>query len=308
VSRHAHFPYSAADLDRFRQVQRLAYDIALDVEAQLRIGMTETEVCTLMGVAQRGHGADQVFHEPFAWFGRRTLLGPDWVAAGSGVPQPADTVATTAATPPASGFFPTETALSYGMPLILDLAPTLGGFSADIGYSCTVGANPVFEELDRELSRIRTFLLDGVRAGMTLRAIYLALDERLDEHGTLSCYRHYPEAALGHVLFPLEVDPPRPTPIRGFGTAAAEGLVAASQGALEGGTGYPIWNDRSLADRPPTPGLWAVEPHIGRDGVGVKFEELLVVTEDDAYWLDDHLPHCQRWAAAGYSTEVCAPR
>ena len=37
--------------------------------------------------------------------------------------------------------------------------------------------------------------------------------------------------------------------------------------------------------------------------MGVKFEELLVVTEDDAYWLDDHLLHAQRWAAAGYSIE-----
>ncbi len=85
--------------------------------------------------------------------------------------------------------------------------------------------------------------------------------------------------------------------------------MAASLGALErGGSGYPIWNDRTLADQPPAPGLWAVAPHIGRDGVGVKFEELLVVTEDDAYWLDDHLPHTQRWAAAGYSTELCGQR
>ncbi len=289
MSRHAPFPYSAADLDRFRQVQRLAYDIALDVEAQLRIGMTETEACTLVEVAQRGSGVHQVFHQPFAWFGRRTVLGPDWLAANP-------------------GFFPTETALSYGMPLIIDLAPASDGISADIGYSCTVGTNPVFEELDRGLARIRPFLLEGVRSGQTLRALYRDLDELLAEHDADGCHRHYPEGALGHLVFPLEVEPPRPTPLRGFGTAAAEGLVAASLGALERGTGYPIWNDRALADRPPAPGLWAVEPHIGRAGVGVKFEELLVVTEDDAYWLDDHLPHCLRWAAAGYSTELCGQR
>jgi len=52
---------------------------------------------------------------------------------------------------------------------------------------------------------------------------------------------------------------------------------------------------------PPGSRVVGVEPHIGRDGVGVKFEEILVVTEDDAYWLDDHLLHTQRWAAAGYS-------
>jgi hypothetical protein len=58
-----------------------------------------------------------------------------------------------------------------------------------------------------------------------------------------------------------------------------------------------------VADRSPlvgrlTPGLWTVGPHIGLAGVGVKFEELLVVTEDDAFWLDDDLPHRRRWSAA----------
>ena len=43
------------------------------------------------------------------------------------------------------------------------------------------------------------------------------------------------------------------------------------------------------------PGLWAVEPHVGFRGVGAKFEELLVVTPDDAYWLDDDLPHVRAW-------------
>ncbi|MBA5845199.1 Xaa-Pro aminopeptidase, partial [Escherichia coli] len=30
-------------------------------------------------------------------------------------------------------------------------------------------------------------------------------------------------------------------------------------------------------------------------GVGAKFEELLVITDDDAYWLDEDLPHVRRW-------------
>ena len=68
--------------------------------------------------------------------------------------------------------------------------------------------------------------------------------------------------------------------------------------AVQHDTCWPIWNDGERADHRPTPGVWAVEPHIGRDGVGAKFEELMVVTEDDAYWLDDDLPHVRRWAAA----------
>jgi hypothetical protein len=46
--------------------------------------------------------------------------------------------------------------------------------------------------------------------------------------------------------------------------------------------------------------MWAIEPHLGFRGVGVKFEELLVVTDDDAYWLDEDLPHVRRWARASY--------
>ena len=56
------FPYSASDLDHFRQVQRLAYDIALRVESQLQAGMTELEACTLIAAAQAEHEVIQVFH------------------------------------------------------------------------------------------------------------------------------------------------------------------------------------------------------------------------------------------------------
>ena len=255
-------------------------------------------------MAQSASGVDQVFHQPFAWFGRRTAArrrldrhrrGP----AAGGRRRPG----------PEAGFFPTETALSYGMPLILDLAPAARGLqrrrrrtrAPSAPTPSSTNSTAAWPGSARSCSR-------ACAAGETLRAIYRALDELLAEHDAQNCHRHYPDGALGHLVFPLEPDPPRPTPLRGFGTAAAEGLVAASLGALERGTGYPIWNDRALADRPAAPGLWAVEPHIGRDGVGVKFEELLVVTEDDAYWLDDHLPHTQRWAAAGYSTELCGQR
>ena len=60
----------------------------------------------------------------------------------------------------------------------------------------------------------------------------------------------------------------------------------------------PLWNGGHRSDHAPVPGMWAIEPHLGFHGVGVKFEELLVVTDDDAYWLDDDLPHVRRWARA----------
>ena len=48
---------------------------------------------------------------------------------------------------------------------------------------------------------------------------------------------------------------------------------------------------RSREQREAGSGLWAMEPHIGRDGVGAKWEEMLVVTDNDAYWLDGAVSH-----------------
>ncbi len=290
------FPYSAADLDRFRQVQRLAYRIALKIESQLQTGMTEVEACTLIAAAQAENEVIQIFHEPYVWFDRRTVLGPESVTAAANA---VDLAATGVS--PSSPHFPTEQPLREGMPVIIDLAPVLDGVPSDIAYSCAFGPNRVFDELDAGLARVRTFLQEGIRSGESMLMLYHELDVLLAQRGWESCHHRYPDRALGHLVFPLEHDPDRPTPVPGWGTAAAERILAAGIEALDKGTCYPLWNDSSFTDCPATPGLWSIEPHIGRDGVGAKFEEILVVTGDDAFWLDDHLPHSQRWAAAGYS-------
>jgi hypothetical protein len=61
----------------------------------------------------------------------------------------------------------------------------------------------------------------------------------------------------------------------------------------------PNWNHGRQSDCPPPDGLWAVEPHVARDGVGAKFEDLLVIRGGRAWYLDDDLPHTRRWKAAG---------
>jgi hypothetical protein len=335
------FPYDAADLHRFRQVQRLAFAIAQQVESQLQAGMTEDEAATLLAAAQAQNGIFQVFHEPFAWFGVRTMLGPEWtperlsapdvngkaddngsaIASATAIPTPQLTIDVHPAERASARSFPTPEVLADGMPVVLDLAPVVGGIASDIAYTFTFsttkpaapakagkainpnGTNMLFNELDAGLARIRTFLIEGIRAGESLLNLYRLLDDLLDARGWLNCHQHYPARALGHFVFPLGHDPERTTPIPGFGTAAAEGLLAAGVHALADDACSPVWNDSAVTDYPASPGLWAVEPHIGCDGVGVKFEELLVVTENDAYWLDDALPHVLRWAAARYSTE-----
>lgn len=292
------FPYSAADLDRFRQVQRVAYDIALRVESQLQAGLTEAEACTLIAAAQAEHEVIQVFHRPYAWFGAHTQPG-----YGEGPGDASDAVELAATgVEPSTSMFPTDQRLAEGDAVILDLAPVAHGVASDIAYSCAFGHNDVLAELDAGLARIRTLLLEGIRAGESMLMLYHELDEQVAKHGWESCHHRYADRALGHLVFPLGHDPERSSPLPGWGTAAAEQMLAAGIEALDHGTCYPLWNDSAFTDYPATPGLWAIEPHIGRDGTGAKFEELLVVTGDDAYWLDDALPHTQRWAAAGYST------
>jgi hypothetical protein len=56
-----------------------------------------------------------------------------------------------------------------------------------------------------------------------------------------------------------------------------------------------VWNLDGCADVPASPGIWAVEPHIGKGPVGAKWEELLVVTDKTAFWLDEDVPHVRRW-------------
>jgi len=57
-----------------------------------------------------------------------------------------------------------------------------------------------------------------------------------------------------------------------------------------------VWNDGAAADHPAPPGLWAIGPHVANGDVGARWQEILVVTGDDAYWLDDDLPHHRKWA------------
>jgi Xaa-Pro aminopeptidase len=299
VSR-SNFAYSAADLDRFRQVQRLAYDIALRVESQLQVGITEIEACTLIAAAQTEFEVIQVFHDPYVLFDGRTALGTGAESAEMRALEGAG--ATAAGMSPSNDLVPTNQVLHDGAPFIIDVAPVAHGVSSDIAYSCVLGTNQVFRELDAGLARIRSFLRDGIASRASMLVLYHELDELLASRGWESCHHRQADRALGHLVFPLEHETGRPTPLPGWGAVAAEKLLAAGIDALDNGTCYPLWNDSSFTDYPATPGLWAIEPHIGLDGVGVKFEELLVVTDDDAYWLDDDLPHVKRWAAARYNT------
>lgn len=106
-------------------------------------------------------------------------------------------------------------------------------------------------------------------------------------------HKAYPFSVLAHQVGRLRESRTKFS-IGRFGLRSLNWLTQASWRSRQQGTS-PLWSSGKRSDHAPVPGLWAVEPHLGFGDVGAKFEELLVITEHDAYWLDDDLPHVQRW-------------
>lgn len=267
---------STAELRGFRETQRLAYDCAEAVAARLVPGVTEREAARMQREWLRERGVRDWFHLPFAWFGDRTAF------TGFRVPLE---------------FFPTGRRLEPGMPFILDLAPVHGGFTADVGYAGCLGANPLHDRLLTDLAAHRELILREVCERRPLREIYEDVERLMARQGYVNRHRAYPFGVIAHKVDRLRERRWSPK-LFGFGTQALKGLASdALRGHREGWS--PLWSPHRRSDHPPRPGLWAVEPHLGFRGTGVKFEELLVVTDsrdpgESAFWLDDDLPHVRR--------------
>jgi Xaa-Pro aminopeptidase len=216
------------ELDRFRAVQRYAYKALAHVEADLAPATTERELASMLGDVQRGEGITEFLHEPFVWAGDRTCRTSDG---------------------------PTEAPVGRNTPVILGIAPVVGGYPCDIAYSCIVGHNRAYDAVFFGLASIRTFLLQRVRAGDTTEHI----DETHDEFVTAHGWENARRGPFGRMLWP---DPTVRAPDR---------------------------------HRLPA-GLWAIGSHVAYNGAGAMWEEILVVTDDDSFWLDDDLPHHRKWA------------
>ncbi|GHC36294.1 M24 family metallopeptidase [Streptomyces cinnamoneus] len=264
------------ELRGFREVQRLAYACTEAVAAQLRPGVTERAAARMQREWLRERGVQDWFHLPFAWFGDRTAF------AGFRVPLQ---------------FFPTGRRLEPGMPFILDLAPVHRGFTADVGYAGCLGPSPLHERMVADLGAHRDLVLREVRERRPLREIYEDVDRLMVRQGYANRHRAYPFGVIAHKVGRVRERPWAPR-LFGFGVQSLKGLAAdALHGHREGWS--PLWSPYRFSDHPPRPGLWAVEPHLGFRGTGVKFEELLVVTDsrdpqESAFWLDDDLPHVRR--------------
>jgi hypothetical protein len=274
----AAFTYTDRDLERFREAQQLAYACAQKVADWLEPGVTERQAAGRLRHELVVGGVTDFFHVPFAWFGDRTAFRH--------FRSPLD-------------FFASDRKLREGMPFVLDCAPVVDGYTADIGYGGKIGENRIWDQLFADLREYRELILCRVRERAPLDDIYADVDALIARHGYDNRHRVYPGRVIGHQVTRIKAAGPPGVTFLGFGVRTLQtlGRELISE-RLHGRS--PLWADGRSSRHAPTPGLWAVEPHIGFRDVGIKFEELLVVTDDPdnpAYWLDDDLPHVRRWLA-----------
>jgi Xaa-Pro aminopeptidase len=281
--------FTEGEMGKVAALQRLAYDTVQVVARGLTPGTTEREAAQRLGATLRERGVEGFFHAPFAWFGDRAGF------AGFVTPSlrhPFDNLAF------ANQFFPTDRALAPGQVGILDVAPIKDGLSVDIGYVFAQGGTPSseLEDARRFLRTMRDLILEGVRAEQTMRTIYRRVDDAIAQAGYESAHALYPSRVLGHKIGRMPMGRARSRMLRGFDVRTY--LYFASLLARGLPRRSPLWNDSRLADVRPAPGLWAIEPHVRAPGFGAKWEEILVVTDADAHWLDDDLPHVHLTPAA----------
>jgi hypothetical protein len=269
-----HAELSAERLEGFRRAQALAYACATAAEQQLREGMTERDAARSMLAYLKDRGVREFFHRPFVWFGDRTAFTDFHTNLH---------------------FFPTRRRLEHGMAVILDVAPIVDGHAADIGYACSFGANALHAQMLADLEPYRGLILAGVRAGKPQTEIYRDVDRLIEKQGYKSRHQRYPYRVLAHRVGYVPREARSKLTLGGFGLPALRYLGGRMAQARRGIVHSPLWSDARASDHPTPAGLWAVEPHIGFCGVGVKWEEILVVRDNDAYWLDDDLPHVRRW-------------
>jgi Xaa-Pro aminopeptidase len=263
--------FSDTQIDTFRRWQAVSYSVLGEVAEQLAPGVTERDATRWAMKAFRREGADRFFHLPVALFGERTALPEPWTTRS---------------------FWPTDRALAHGDAVVLDASPIFDGYVVDTSVSVSASPDPAHAAAMADDLLYRSSILEAVRAGATFREIAVSVDNDLSAQGYRNCHRLHPEAVLGHrVVHLADMAAVPPPDASGFDVAVLGWFIEGIAAAQEHGSPSPTWTEGQTSDHRPAPGLWAVEPHLAKGDLGVKWEELLVIEDNDAYWLSDDVPH-----------------
>jgi hypothetical protein len=268
--------FSTAELDRFRELQRRSFAILEGAGADLKEGATEREVAHQLVLKYREAGASDFFHLPVALFGGRTALPGDFTIRD---------------------FFPRKVALRDADSVILDASPIFDGFMVDTSYSFCCGENAAHRRMMKSLSQYRQSVLRAVNAGERFAAIAAAVEASMRAGGYEPVHAKHPGKVLGHRAV-KRARLPFTWRIKGFDGLSLSWFILTSRAAEAGlRREDPLWNAGATSDHPPHDGLWLVEPHAGAGDVGAKWEEILVIENGRARWLDDEPPHVRQWRA-----------
>ncbi len=267
--------FSKEELGKFKQFQKQSYDTLEAVKKQLTVGMTEIVAARLMRKAFHQQGVHSYFHVPVALVGERTGYPGDFGQLEA---------------------LATEKKLEEGMAIILDAAPIYEGYIVDTSLATSFGENSDQVLAHKKLEVFRSKILDLVKQQKTFSDIELKVDTMIKELGAENCHRKHIGEVLGHRVFRSTNLLWRFFKIKQLSVRHVFWLVYKSLATKKGWINQsPNWNHRRTSNHKPFEGLWAVEPHLVFNGIGVKFEEIMVITENDAYWLDDDLPHVKSW-------------
>ncbi len=257
---------SEEDKAGFRASQRLAYDTVLAVEKQLRPGITEKAAAKLLADYLADRGVKTYLHRPFAWFGEHSKFkGYNFY----------------------TDFRPSNRTLKEDDVYILDVSPILNGYIGDIGYTGSLAPNAELDAMKAYLLEIRRRLPAEFASDKPASQIWSELDADIKARGFENAHSKYPFAVLGHRVYKVPLpkmwSPLIPISFLSWFSFQAQFSFLAHGILPELLT--PHHQGKKI-------GAWAIEPHLGAKGnFGAKFEEILIVEEDRAYWLDDDVPH-----------------
>lgn len=266
--------FSDPELDRFRELQQLSFHILETMASELVEGLTEKEVAGALVRRYRDAGFTSFFHLPVVLFGERAALPGHF---------------------PVGKFFPKSRALKEGDSVVLDASPISEGYLVDTSYSFCLGENEDHRKMMFNLARFRDQVCTAVNEGQTFKEIAEQVEQEIQGMGYESVHNKHPGEVLGHRAVKLPVMP-FSWRLNGFDAMSLSWFGYKDKIASLGlGKQAPLWNTSKNSDHPPHDGLWLVEPHAGLGPVGAKWEEILVIEDGEAYWLEEEPPHVRQW-------------
>ena len=244
------------DLAKLKACQKVARLGVQETTRAIQEGWSEQQTCDYLEAALRDLGVENYFHRPFAWFGERSRF---------------DGIRFYHQFQPRKNRF-----LESGDVVILDVAPLYQGVSSDIEYTFSLEPNEELQKAKKYLKNLRETIRNNFESQSKAGAIWKSISQDIEQHHYDVIHRRYPLQVLGHRLY-SHPQHPNSFHFLNFGFEAYKSL-------LKGGIIHEVISPYFQNG---VEGVWAIEPHIGGRGFGAKFEEILVVADGKATWLDE---------------------